>query len=200
MRIRVEMAPPDPGSAATHCTSDRAAVPVPVAGGGVFGLGAAFVRGAARCWPCSGSPRHWRRSASLGEHDEARPSGLHSGGQLANLLHGAGCCTRGVCWSCSESIASPMSRWLHSKGSTVLNYRFPSGDVMVELIPEHPSSTSTPYPEQLDVHAGRRAREDSDLVEAIDDWRRPGGGGGFDSFLSFADFVFLTLRGAFSGD
>jgi general secretion pathway protein K len=83
------------------------------------------------------------------------------------------------------SITYPNQRVV-PKGSTVLNYRFPSGDVMVELIPEASKlNINTVPPEQLMrlmLALGVAPGKAGELVEAIDDWRRPGGGGGFDSY------------------
>lgn len=82
------------------------------------------------------------------------------------------------------SITYPNQRVI-PKGSTVLNYTFPSGEVMVELIPEAARlNVNTAPPEELMrlmLALGIAPAKAGELVEAIDDWRRPGSGG-FDSY------------------
>jgi general secretion pathway protein K len=73
------------------------------------------------------------------------------------------------------------------KGTTVLNYNFPSGVVRVEFIPEAAKLDVNRAPAadlfRLLLALGEREDRATEIASAIDDWRRIGGSGGsFDSF------------------
>ena len=75
------------------------------------------------------------------------------------------------------SIVNPNERTL-PPGVTTLNYRYPSGEVHVELIPETAKLDVNTVPAQdlirLMVALGIGPGQATELAEAIDDFRRPG--------------------------
>jgi general secretion pathway protein K len=72
------------------------------------------------------------------------------------------------------------------KGSTVVNYTFPSGVVRLEILPEAAKLdvNNAPVVEifRLLLALGEREDQAREIALAIDDWRRPGQSGAFDSF------------------
>jgi len=86
-----------------------------------------------------------------------------------------------------ELLWSSQGHEMIPKGSTFVNYDFPSGPVHVEIIPETAKLDLNKAPVEelvqllaaLGVGPGRA----DEIAAAIDDWRRPGGNGrGFDAF------------------
>jgi general secretion pathway protein K len=71
------------------------------------------------------------------------------------------------------------------KGSTAVNYNFPSGVVHVDIIPETAKLDVNRAPVEelvrLLVALGEPPGRAQEIAAAIDDWRHPGGGG-FDSY------------------
>lgn len=74
------------------------------------------------------------------------------------------------------------------KGSTVVTYDFPSGVVRLDLLPEAGKLdvNNAPVPDlyRLLLALGQPEDRARETANAIDDWRRPGGNGGFDGFYT----------------
>jgi general secretion pathway protein K len=85
------------------------------------------------------------------------------------------------------SIVHPDQR-LIPQGATVVNYHFPSGEVRLELLPEAGKlDVNNAAPEDLYrllVALGQQEGPAREIASAILDWRKPGGGGGFDAFYT----------------
>jgi general secretion pathway protein K len=72
------------------------------------------------------------------------------------------------------------------RGSTFVDYQFPSGSVHVEIIPEASKlNVNSSPPEELNrlmIAMGFDPGRATEIALAIDDWRRPGVEGGFDEY------------------
>lgn len=83
------------------------------------------------------------------------------------------------------SVMNPDKRKI-PRGSTFVDYQFPSGFVHVEIIPEASKlNVNTSPPEELNrmmIAMGIEPARATEIALAIDDWRRPGADSGFDGY------------------
>ena len=87
------------------------------------------------------------------------------------------------------------------RGATVVMYDFPAGMVRLEIIPETAklNVNSAPVIELFRLLLALGEREDNarQIAAAIDDWRRPGSGGPFDSFYMAQTPSFRAAHASF---
>ena len=87
------------------------------------------------------------------------------------------------------------------RGSTEVDYTFPTGNVRVELLPEQGkldvNNTSTEELYRLSVALGLDPERAREIALAIADWRRPPVGGGFDEYYASLTPSFRARHASF---